>query len=84
MVLGIGLYIFLLAYRSYVKLIPGWKKLMVSFGFFVVASIFTVFEGFVWTSLFNFFEHLSYTISALFLTYWCYQFSGIKRRGLNL
>ena len=56
---------------GYLRTIPYFFLLLSSFGTIVLASLFTVVEGFLWPDALNFLEHLSVMIGAILLAVWC-------------
>lgn len=56
---------------NFIRLIPHKDVLVWSFVLFVLASVFTVAEGFVFRGALNYAEHLSLAGSAILLAVWC-------------
>ena len=65
---------------NYIRLIPHKDVLVCSFVLFVLASVFTVAEGFVFGRVLNYAEHLSLAGSAILLAVWCALMFGSRRR----
>lgn len=58
-----------------IKKVAGHIYLLISFSFFMGASIFTIIESFFWGDFFNFMEHFSYLASLILLFIWFYNYT---------
>jgi ABC-type lipoprotein release transport system permease subunit len=70
LILGMGVFWFVVLNKHKIKRIFGWKLILPAFYFLMAGWFFTVLEGIVLTHFFNFLEHLSYTASALIMAFW--------------
>jgi hypothetical protein len=70
LILGMGVFWFVILNRQKAKRIFAWRLLLGSFYFLMGGWFFTVIEGFIFLHFFNLLEHLSYLVSALFMAGW--------------
>jgi uncharacterized membrane protein YdcZ (DUF606 family) len=75
LLLGSGVFIFIIINRQKLKRFSSWKIIAASFYTFLGGILFTVLESFFLHELLNFLEHLFYMVSALLLAVWCHHFS---------
>lgn len=80
LLLGVGIFLFLLLNLSHIRHISFWKILIVSYSLLLAGWILTVLEGYFLESLLNFLEHLSYVTSSLVLAVWCFKVFGNSRK----
>ena len=73
LLLGIGVFLFMLLNRVHIRRIYGWKILVYSYSFLLAGWLLTVLEGFFLESYLNFLEHMSYVLSAVTLVLWCFR-----------
>lgn len=71
LVLGLGLYFVVAAYKTQFRLIPGWNILLFAYRILLAAWFFTVLEGFFLAGAFNLLEHFCYAGSAVMMVFWC-------------
>jgi hypothetical protein len=76
LIIGIGVFVFMMGNRSQLERIP-YSPLLLK-GFYVLFSgwAFTVIEGFFWGTLFNYLEHVSYAAASLLIAAWCWKVFG--------
>ena len=79
LVLGIGIFFLICAYKSKIKRIYAWRILLSGFYLLISAWLFTVAEDLFISNIMNFLEHFCYAASAVIVTVWCWRSaSGIK------
>jgi hypothetical protein len=82
LLLGVGIFLFMLMNISHIRHISFWKILIASYSLLLTGWILTVLEGYFLESLLNFLEHLSYAMSSLVLAVWCFKvFGDIRKEG---
>lgn len=80
LLLGVGIFLFILLNISHIRHISFWKILITSYSLLLIGWILTVLEGYFLESLLNFLEHLSYVMSSLVLAVWCFKVLGNSRK----
>ncbi len=80
LLLGLGIFLFMLLNISHIRHISFWKILIASYSLLLTGWILTVLEGYFLESLLNFLEHLSYVMSSLVLAIWCFKVFGNSRK----
>ena len=82
LLLGVGIFLFMLLNISHIRHISFWKILIVSYCLLLTGWILTVLEGYFLESLLNLLEHLSYALSSLVLAVWCFKvFLNRRKEG---
>ncbi|MBN2281583.1 MAG: hypothetical protein JXQ65_13460 [Candidatus Marinimicrobia bacterium] len=76
--LGIGVFIFLFAYKKLLDRIPYKKYLILAFSITLTAWMATVLETFFLNNFLNLLEHFSYTFSTLVFFFWTWKISTRK------
>ena len=79
LLLSLGILLFFWANLERIRELPGYRPMLWGFLTYLIASIFTILEGFFWSSGFNFLEHLGYLISSAFLAAWIVQLAQARR-----
>jgi len=79
LILGTGVFFFVLFNRDKIRRIISWKLLLFAFFFLMAGWFLTILEGFFLEYYFNLLEHLSYTASALIMAFWCRKIAITKR-----
>ena len=74
--LGLGVLIYMFIDRFYLKRIPSYKILTITFCTLVTGWALTVLEGFFLEAFLNFLEHMCYAISAILLAVWLWMVLG--------
>jgi hypothetical protein len=71
--MGIGVFLFIMVNRAYVKKVNYWKIL--TWGYYILLSgwFFTVLEGFFQEYYLNLLEHICYTVSTILFAVWCWK-----------
>ncbi len=77
--LGLGVYIFISAYKVQLKQIPHWKIILLAYHIILAAFALTILEGFFLENAINTLEHLCYAISMAVLTLWCWKITFASR-----
>ena len=70
-ILCCGVMLFILQFRARLKRLPRWPILFCGFLSFVLAVSSANTEHLVFAKTANFFEHFWYSVTALFILYWC-------------
>lgn len=79
LILGLGVFWFVLLNNQKIRRIIAWKFLLFAFYFLMAGWFFTVIEGFILLPLFNLLEHISYSVSAIIMATWCYKITHPKK-----
>ena len=79
LILGLGVFWFVLFNKQKIRRIIAWRLLLYAFYFLMSGWFFTVIEGFILKPFFNLLEHVSYSFSAVILAMWCYRIAHPKR-----
>lgn len=74
--MGVGF--FLLVMRKIIPTLPSYRFLVLSFGFYLIAKVCTVLEGFFWEGLLNTLEHLSTILFCAVFFGWCLKMGSQK------
>lgn len=84
MLLGMGVFIFVLADHARLKSIPFSRILIASFLVLFMGWILTILEGFFLGPVLNLFEHLCYLGSSALLLMWCWKTFITKETSGNV
>jgi membrane protein CcdC involved in cytochrome C biogenesis len=79
--IGIGVYIFVVVYRTQIERIPDWKTVLMAYRIFLVAWALTVLEGFFWESALNALEHLCYVFGMILIVVWIWKTTRIRKES---
>jgi predicted ABC-type exoprotein transport system permease subunit len=71
-IIVLGILVFLLANRKRIDILMD-RYLLLSFFFYIAASVFTVVESFLLPSLLNILEHVSILLHSVFFTVWIWR-----------
>jgi hypothetical protein len=78
-VLGLGVFIFILANYSRLKRIPSIRLLITGYCLFLAGWSLTILETFYWPTVLNYLEHISYAAGAIIMAVWSWKvFAGPK------
>jgi len=83
LLLGTGVFYYVLSNRSQIRRIPAWKWLLGSFFLMQGGWLFTVLEGFFLASIFNLLEHSSYAAGGVAMVIWCMKFVTSGKEGIQ-
>ena len=79
LLLGGGVFIFILGNRLRLKYLQAWKTLIAGFYVLLAGLVLTVLEGFFWSACLNYLEHMCYAGSSILIAVWCWKgFVGVK------
>jgi hypothetical protein len=78
LILGLGVFWFVMLNKYKIRRIPAWKLLLFAFYFLMGGWFFTVIEGFILLPFFNLLEHVSYSVSAIIMAVWCHKIAHPK------
>lgn len=78
LLLCLGILLFFWANLRRIRELHGYRPMLWGFFAYLMASIFTVLEGFTWPTGFNFLEHLAYLVSAVFFAAWIVQLTRLR------
>lgn len=81
LLLGIGVFVFILGNHKQLWRIPFSKILISGFCLTLAGWMFTVLEGFFWKEFLNFIEHVCYAGSSILVAFWCVRVFGIREEG---
>jgi hypothetical protein len=81
LILGLGVFIFILRKRSQLKRFPSSKILVLGFYMLLAGWSLTVMEGLFWGVLLNYLEHIFYSIGSLLVTAWCWKVFGNRKEA---
>ena len=81
LLLGLGVFIFVLGNRRPLQRVPVSKVLISGFCTALTACIFTVLEGFFWKDFLNFMEHICYALSSVLVAFWCFKVFGNRKES---
>ncbi len=70
---GVGVAVYVRAYRNMVSYLPQWRILVSSFYILLFSWLMTIMESFILPTLLNLLEHLGYAGSAICLLVWCWR-----------
>ena len=76
LLLGLGVLVFMVRSRAYLRHIPCKTLLVVAYGLQLTAWVATVLEGFIFPALLNGLEHVCYCAGAVVFACWC---GGVTR-----
>jgi hypothetical protein len=79
LILGTGVFFFVLFNRNKVRRIIFWRLLLFAFLFLMAGWLLTILEGFFLEYYFNVLEHFSYAASAVIMAFWCRKVALTKR-----
>jgi hypothetical protein len=80
LLMGIGVFVFLILNRFYLRKIRFWKILLAGYLVLLTGWLFTVLEGFLLEKYLNVLEHTSYTLGSILFIVWSWKFSGRARK----
>jgi len=81
LIIGLGVFIFVLGNRSQLKRIPHADWLLLGFYMLLVGWVLTVAESFLWEGVLNFLEHACYAAGSVLLAVWCWKVFRDKREA---
>jgi hypothetical protein len=73
LIIGLGVFIFILGNRPQLKRIPYLDWLLAAFHVLLVGWILTVVENILWGEVLNYLEHMCYAAASLLLAVWCWK-----------
>jgi hypothetical protein len=82
LIIGLGVFIFILGNRSQLKRIPHADWLLVGFHTLLAGWILTVAENVLWGEVLNYLEHICYAMASLLLAAWCWKVFRGKREAI--
>lgn len=72
LILGLGVFIFILASWSQLKRFESSRILIFAFFFLFIGWVFTVLESFLWEDVLNYMEHICYGAASSLVAVWCW------------
>ena len=82
LIIGLGVFIFVLGNRSQLKRIPYAELLLAGFYMLLAGWILTVVENVIWGEVLNYLEHMCYAVASVLLAAWCWKVFGGKREAI--
>lgn len=82
LLIGIGVFVFILGNRARLKHLAASNFLIVAFYLMLAGWVLTVLEGLFglfWEEIFNFVEHLCTAVSSIFIAVWCCKVFGVSK-----
>jgi len=75
-VLGLGVFLFILANYYRLKRIPSIQFLIAGYCLFAAGWCLTILETFYWPTVLNYLEHISYAAGAIIMAIWSWSVFG--------